>query len=75
MAPVLGGNLLILSVIYSIIALTTAHASDNSGVVLRDLSTSHLPSLTAITVRSTLHKRGENFHPSHHCEHHYADRT
>ena len=34
----------------------------------------HLPSLTAVTVRSDIQKREERFIPRRDCEHHYVDR-
>lgn len=55
-------------------SLATASKLDLARDVSVDLSERHLPSLTAVTVRSGIQKREEAFIPKRDCEHHYADR-
>ncbi|KAH8807547.1 hypothetical protein F5884DRAFT_857122 [Xylogone sp. PMI_703] len=53
-------------------AVTASLFQDIQG---RDLSARHYPSLIAVTVRSNIQKREDNFVPKIRSEHHYADRS
>ncbi|RFU30780.1 hypothetical protein B7463_g5553, partial [Scytalidium lignicola] len=62
-----------LMLVQAITANSLVHSPD---IQERDnLSARHYTSLTAVTLRSNVQKREDNFVPKTHCDHHYADHS